>query len=159
MIRKSAQQDLPGILAVFAAAKGFMVKNGNATQWEPGYPDCVIPRDIENGNCYVEEENGTIHGVFVCIPGEDPTYQVIEEGQWLNNRPYAAVHRIGTDGTVPGFFGRCVAYCRALCPELRMDTHANNHVMQHLLEKNSFRYCGRITTDDGTARLAYQLET
>ena len=132
-----------------------MVKTRNSTQWEQGYPDCVISQDIENGNCYVEEESGTIHGVFVCIPGEDPTYQVMKDGQWLNGRPYAAVHRIGTDGTVPGFFDRCVA----LCPDLRMDTHENNHVMQHLLETSSFRHCGRTITHDGTARLAYQLET
>ena len=28
--------------------------------------------------------------------------------------------------------------------------------MQHMLEKNGFRYCGVIYTDDGSERMAYQ---
>ena len=64
MIRKAAPEDLEQILAVFAAAKALMVKTGNAAQWEPGYPDSVIPGDIAAGNCYVEENNGTVHGVM-----------------------------------------------------------------------------------------------
>lgn len=157
MIRKATSEDLKGILAVYAAAKAFMVKNGNATQWHPGYPDSEIPGDIAAGNCYVEEENGVIHGAFVCIPGDDPTYRAIE-GRWLNDRPYAAVHRIGTDGAIPGFLGRCVAYCRTICPNLKIDTHENNHVMRHLVEKNGFQPCGTIITGNGTPRIAYQLE-
>ena len=159
MIRKAAPEDLEQILAVFAAAKALMVKTGNTAQWEPGYPGSVIPGDIAAGSCYVEEENSTIHGVFVCILGDDPTYQTIENGQWLNDRPYATIHRAGSDGTFPGFFGRCLAFCRTLCPDLRADTHADNHIMQHLLEKNGFRPCGTIYAQDGRSRIAYQLET
>ena len=136
MIRKAVSEDLEQILTVLSAAKAFMVKTGNAAQWEPGYPDTVISGDIAAGNCYVEEEGGTIHGVFVCIPGDDPTYRVIENGQWLNDRPYATIH----------------------CPDLRADTHADNHVMQHLLEKNGFRPGGTIYAQDGRTRIAYQLE-
>ena len=158
MICKATPEDLEQILAVFTATKAFMVKTGNAAQWEPGYPDSVIPGDIAAGNCYAEENNGTVHGVFVCISGDDPTYQAIENGQWLNDRPYATIHRAGSDGTFPGFFGRCLAFCRTLCPDLRADTHADNHVMQHLLEKNGFRPCGTIYAQDGRTRIAYQLE-
>ena len=159
MIRKAIPEDLEQILAVLASAKAFMVRTGNAAQWESGYPDSVIPGDIAAGNCYVEEENGAVHGVFVCVSGDDPTYRVIENGQWLNDRPYAAIHRAGSDGTFPGFFGRCLTFCRTLCPELRADTHADNHVMQHLLEKNGFRFCGTIYAQDGRPRIAYQLKT
>ena len=158
MIRKAVSEDLEQILTVLSAAKAFMVKTGNAAQWEPGYPDTVISGDIAAGNCYVEEEVGTIHGVFVCIPGDDPTYRVIENGRWLNDRPYATIHRAGSDGALPGFFGRCLAFCRTLCPDLRADTHADNHVMQHLLEKNGFHPCGTIYAQDGRTRIAYQLE-
>lgn len=38
---------------------------------------------------------------------------------------------------------------------LRADTHADNKVMQHLLEKNGFVRCGNITLADGTSRIAY----
>lgn len=64
-----------------------MDAHGNASQWEPGYPDSVIPGDIANGNCFVETENGVIHGVFVCILGGDLTYRVITDGAWRNDDP------------------------------------------------------------------------
>ena len=106
-IRKAPPGDLEGIRAVYAAAKAFMDAHGNASQWEPGYPDSVIPGDIANGNCYAETENGVIHGVFVCILGEDLTYRVITDGAWRNDDPYATIHRLGSDGALPGFTGRC----------------------------------------------------
>ena len=39
---------------------------------------------------------------------------------------------------------------------LRADTHADNKIMQHLLEKNGFTRCGIIHVADGTPRIAYQ---
>ena len=41
-------------------------------------------------------------------------------------------------------------------PELRADTHADNKIMQHLLEKNGFTRCGVIHVADGSPRFAYQ---
>lgn len=90
-----------------------MDAHGNASQWEPGYPDSVIPGDIANGNCYVETENGVIHGVFVCILGEDPTYRVITDGAWRNDDPYATIHRLGSDGALPGFTAGALISARA----------------------------------------------
>ena len=34
--------------------------------------------------------------------------------------------------------------------------HADNKIMQHLLEKNGFARCGIIHVEDGTSRVAYQ---
>lgn len=39
---------------------------------------------------------------------------------------------------------------------IRIDTHRDNKPMQHLLNKNGFRYCGIIYLEDGDERLAYQ---
>ena len=136
-IRKATPGDLEGIRAVYAAAKAFMDAHGNASQWEPGYPDSVI------------------HGVFVCILGEDLTYRVITDGAWRNDDPYATIYRLGSDGALPGFTGRCFDFCKGLCPDLRADTHEHNTVMQHLLEKNGFLRCGTIITTNGTPRIAY----
>ena len=159
-IRAAQAGDIPAILKVYRAAKAQMIRQGNPTQGEEGYPACCVEEDIAQGRCYVEQDReGAIHGVFVCILGDDPTYRVITQGQWLHDRPYAAIHRVGSDGTAPGFFARCVDYCRRLCPELRADTHADNRVMQHLLEKNGFRLCGCIRIRGGSPRMAYQLVT
>ena len=42
------------------------------------------------------------------------------------------------------------------CQSLRADTHADNKIMQHLLEKNGFTRCGIIHVADGSPRFAYQ---
>ena len=39
-------------------------------------------------------------------------------------------------------------------PDFRCDTHPDNKVMQHLLEKLGFHYCGKVPIDG--VRLAYQ---
>ena len=155
MIRKAVSEDLEQILTVLSAAKAFMVKTGNTAQWEPGYPDSGIPGDIAAGSCYVEEEGGTIHGVFVCILGDDPTYQTIENGQWLNDRPYATIHRLASRGTTRGIAKACFDYCGERMDHLRVDTHRNNLTMQGAIEKCGFQRCGIIYQPDGTDRIAY----
>ena len=62
----------------------------------------LILRDISAGNSYVCEEHGNIIAVFYYKEGDDPTYARIFSGQWLNELPYGAVHRITSDGTVKG---------------------------------------------------------
>ena len=58
-------------------------------------------------------------------------------------------------GRVHGAAAICFAWCAARGLPLRADTHADNKVMQHLLEKNGFVRCGNITLADGTSRIAY----
>ena len=159
-IRQAEPSDLPAILRVYRVAKETMIRRGNPNQWPEGYPASAVPQDIEMDRCYVEQDDrGEIHGVFACIPGDDPMYRVITRGQWRNDRPYAAIHRVGSDGVMPGFFGRCVAFCRQISPELRVDTHADNRAMQHLAEKHGFCRCGEVYTAAGSPRIAYQLKT
>ena len=42
---------------------------------------------------------------------------------------------------------------RDSCESLRADTHADNKIMQHLLEENGFTKCGIIHVEDGTCLL------
>lgn len=39
---------------------------------------------------------------------------------------------------------------------IRIDTHKDNKIMIHLLEKYGFKRCGVIVVDDGTDREAFQ---
>lgn len=132
-------------------------KNGNHSQWGKGdEPEALIEEDIRQGNLYVLEEAG-IHAVFAFIIGEDPTYLEIEEGSWKSEEPYAAVHRVASDGTVQGVLGHVMDYCSAQVPHLRIDTHKDNKVMQHVLEKYGFVSCGIVHVRDGSPRIAYEL--
>ena len=156
-IRKATPWDLPRIREIYEVARQFMRKNGNHSQWGKGdEPEALIEEDICQGNLYVLEE-ADIHAVFAFIIGEDPTYQEIEEGNWKSEEPYAAVHRVASDGTVQGVLGHVMDYCSAQVPHIRIDTHTDNKVMQHVLEKYGFVSCGIVHVPDGSPRIAYEL--
>ncbi|MGN1165791.1 MAG: GNAT family N-acetyltransferase [Lachnospiraceae bacterium] len=156
-IRKSVMSDLPELERIYAYAREQMKKNGNPDQWGEKWPPVSdIVKDIEDSVGYTIENDGRICGAFMFFIGEEPTYQVIEDGEWLNNEPHGVIHRVASDGTQRGIVDLIVDYCNLTIPNLRIDTHHDNHIMQHLLEKNGFTKCGIIHVGDGSARIAYQ---
>jgi glutamyl-tRNA synthetase len=159
-VRAALPADFAAVRAVYAAARRFMAENGNPGQWAGGYPpDERIAADIAAGYCRVicgPGENGAVHGVFALVPGPEASYATLTGGQWANSAPYWVIHRLAADGALPGVFAACLAYCRAAVPCLRVDTHADNRPMQHLLEKNGFVFRGGIVIEDGTPRIAYE---
>lgn len=156
MIRKSQSADWQDIMDIYAAARRFMKASGNPTQWGDTFPpEDLIREDIRRGLSYVCVLDGRVQGVFAMIPGEDPTYQVIQ-GAWLNDRPYCAVHRVASRGEVKGVATQILEWALDQCGNVRIDTHDDNLPMQRVLEKNGFAKCGRIWIEDGTPRVAYQ---
>lgn len=156
-IRKTKPEELKLVMKLYENARSFMAAHGNPLQWGTSHPgEDLILRDIEEGNSYVCEEHGAVTAVFYYREGSDPTYARIYDGQWLNELPYGVVHRITSDGTVKGTASFCLDWAFRQCGNLKIDTHRDNYIMQHLLEKNGFRQCRIIYTDDGSERLAYQ---
>ncbi len=96
------------------------------------------------------------HGVFALFSGEEPTYQNIENGKWINDDEYVTVHRIASDGKVRGIFKCAIDYCKSISDNIRIDTHKSNIVMQKLINQNDFTKCGIIHVADGSPRIAYQ---
>lgn len=157
MIRLAKTEDLPVIMKIYETARTYMKENGNPAQWGDEYPAKeMLENDIRREELYVYCEDQVIHGVFAFIIGEDPTYLNIEDGSWLNDQPYGTIHRIAGDGIVKGVFKKCIDYCKKQIDNLRIDTHHDNHTMQHLISKNDFQKCGIIYVEDGSPRLAYQ---
>ena len=76
--------------------------------------------------------------------GVDPTYEVIEEGAWPNDDPYATIHRIASNGEVKGMVSLSIKFALQHHDTLRLDTHRDNIVMQRAIEKEGFEYCGVI---------------
>ena len=157
-IRQAELMDLDAIMPLFDAARSFMAKNGNPNQWINGYPEReLIESEILQGNCYVcKDKDGHIRATFCFIAGEDTSYKRIEKGRWLNNAPYATLHRLASDGTLSGVADSCLEWCFQHTDNLRVDTHQDNKVLQHILQKHGFTYCGIIYVSNGTPRLAYQ---
>lgn len=156
-IRKSTIDDLDEIQRIYAYARQFMKETGNPNQWKDTSPATeLILGDFENGTGYVIEQNGKICGVFAFLLGEDPTYGYIENGKWLSNAPYGTIHRIASDGTIKGVVKIASDFAEKTIKNLRFDTHEDNKIMQHTLEKNGFIRCGTIYLLNGEPRIAYQ---
>lgn len=156
-IRHTKPEELETCMAIYAHAREFMRQTGNPNQWGHTKPAREqIIEDIAQGNSYVCVENGQIAAVFFYSNQPDPTYQIIYDGSWPNNTPYGVVHRIASAGTVKGAGSFCLNWAFSQCGNLRIDTHRNNTVMQHTLQKNGFVYCGIIHLANGDPRLAYQ---
>lgn len=156
-IRSAEKNDLNAIMQIYSAAREFMAKNGNPNQWGKVFPTReLIADDIEKGRLFVIEENGSIHGVFAFMIGNDPTYAVIENGSWLTDTEYGAIHRVASDGKMHGVLSAAVGFCLTKISHLRIDTHKDNRVMQRQILKNGFAERGTIYTEDGSPRIAYE---
>ena len=156
-IRDTTLADYKRIQEIYAYAREQMRQAKNPGQWGNDRPSGeTLLKDIRRRQSHVMEEQGQICGVFTFIIGEDPTYRIIEQGQWLNNAPYGTIHRIAGNGAAKGIFRECLSYCMSWIPNIRIDTHRDNAVMRHLLEKHGFQKCGVIYVEDGSPRIAYQ---
>lgn len=159
VIRKSTEQDIDAMLELFRQAKQIMRSDGNMHQWTGNYPSAdVIRADIGRDSSYVIcNDMGEVIGTFAFIIGPDPTYSYIEGGQWLDDsRTYGTIHRLASGPKSHGIARECFDWCWDMVPNLRVDTHADNRIMQHCIQRAGFTYCGIIYIADGTPRLAYQ---
>ena len=138
-------------------------------QWQDGYPDRQIAEeDAEAGLSFAVCPDGghEIAGVCTLIPDGEPTYDVIEDGEWLTGndcRQYMTVHRIAVDLKYrgSGAASRLMAFAEERASDagllsVRVDTHEGNAVMRRMLEKNGYTPCGIIHLADGARRIAYE---
>lgn len=155
-VRKAEFADLSRILEIYEYARNFMTATGNPNQWgKTNPPRETLEKDIEERKLHVVEDGNGVCGVFFFFEGPDPTYQEIYEGQWISDAPYGTIHRIASCGR-GGVFESCLAYCLGFTRHLRIDTHRDNKVMQHVVEKHGFSRRGIIYIGDGTPRIAYE---
>ena len=157
-IRQSTADDIDRIMEVYDSAKQYMRSQGNLYQWTGEYPDRkTILNDIAHRSHYIaEDDEGNILMTFSFILEEDPTYRVIENGKWLNDKPYGTIHRIASSGRSGGMLKACVDFCKEMTDNIRIDTHADNSPMQNALHRLDFKFCGLIYTREGFPRLSFQ---
>lgn len=157
-IRLTTLDDLNRVMELYEIARDFMRKNRNSSQWIDGYPsERFIADEIVDNHSYVcENHKGNIVATFCFVYGDDPTYEKIYHGQWLDNESYATIHRMASSGEEKGVGVACFDYCFSQYPNIRVDTHRDNLVMQNIMEKYGFTYCGIIYVSNGSERLAYQ---
>lgn len=163
IIRKSKLSDVDRMLEIYEYARAFMKETGNPNQWK-SYPKReLLEADIAKGTSHVivlKENPEVICGTFVLAIGEDPTYGYIEGDGWLNDELYGTIHRVAGDGSQSGLLKKVIEYGFNKVDNIRIDTHYDNKVMQHLVEKEGFTKCGTIYVSDDVSnhspRVAYQ---
>lgn len=154
-IRLATAQDIPDMRKVFDAARDYQLERG-IIQWAAGYPSKdLILEDIEKEAAYVTfNEEGELIGAVSVFTEPDPTYFEID-GEWLNDAPYATVHRIASNGKEKGVGQSLLRWVQTNYSNVRIDTHTDNQPMKHILNKLGFKYTGVITLENGDLRDAY----
>ena len=157
-IREARPENMAEIMAVMDAARQIMRQSGNMHQWVAGYPsEAAIRNDMNVQGGFVVEDDGRLVGYFAFLPSPEPTYEKIYGGAWLDDeQPYHVVHRIASYPDAHGIFKSIMDFCFAHDSNIRIDTHRDNQIMQHVILKQGFTYCGIIYLLSGDERLAYQ---
>lgn len=162
--RATYPADIDRIMALVRGAQSWFRSQG-IDQWQDGYPTPeIFEADIREGNSYVGICDGQVVVTgCLCFTGE-PTYREIFEGGWLNEEPYAVVHRLVVDSALKGqgLAGEFLKFAIGECHQrgvanIRIDTHRENRPMQRLIARHGFLPCGRIVLESGADRDAYQL--
>lgn len=161
--RHAIMQDYPQMMRIYEHARDVMARNGNPTQWGHKFPNPDVVKDDvlqHRAMLLVDKVGGKerILAQFALCPGQDPTYKNIE-GAWLDNATYVTIHRLASSGLVKHASRECLRWALKHYGNVRIDTHANNKAMQHVLETSGFARCGLITLldrDTDTTRIAYQ---
>lgn len=155
-IRRAKKDDLMKMREIFEYGRKVQLESGNLTQWAAGYPvDALILEDIKRKAAHLcLNDEDELLAVFSVFTDEDPTYREIE-GAWLNNEPYATIHRIASSGRVSGAGQYCIEWVQDQYDNVRIDTHKENEQMKHILNKLDFEYCGVIYLENGETRNAY----
>ena len=159
MIRPATREDVPHILALLKTGLMQMRTDGNVNQWKDStHTFDTVLADVERGECYVVEDDGSMVATFVLMLREESTYSRID-GAWLRDAPYVTIHRLASDGHRGGIAHFVFDWAREWGRDLRVDTHADNLRMQRLFVQYGFVYCGTIWLQDGTPRRAYHFAT
>lgn len=155
-IIKATLSHIDRVMEIYAIAVGYMQQNGNPTQWQGGYPFReIVEEDITLERLYLLlDDNSRILAQFCYFVGDDPTYTHID-GAWLSGESYGVVHRLASSGEVKGVARMILDWCFSQHPNIRIDTHEDNHTLQHILRTSGYVECGEITVYNGTKRVAF----
>lgn len=157
MIRRANKEDIKCIMRIYEAAKKKMRADGNLHQWSDKYPDEeTLINDIARNELYIAYDDEGIYGVFMLSYSGEETYEEIQ-GAWLNDEPYAVIHRIASFGKGKNLLEEAIDFAFEKTNNIRIDTHEDNNIMRTLLKKLGFLYTGIIHLKNGDERWAYQL--
>ncbi|KRK98217.1 acetyltransferase [Secundilactobacillus odoratitofui DSM 19909 = JCM 15043] len=153
-LKKATLTDLDTIIAILKDGSNQLAESG-VDQWQGDYPSRdQITYDINHGFAYLaqSDDNETVGAIAVVTP-PDTSYDTMQ-GTWLNNSDsYIVIHRVAVHSNHAGhgyatqLFEAVINHVVSDHPEIksiRIDTHADNKPMQHLINKMGFTKVGEI---------------
>ena len=155
--RRTQAADISDVFDIYERARVFMSANGNPTQWGASSPsEQIIMSDLDNYG-HVVVEDGQVVGVFYFEENaHEPAYDIIT-GEWMNEQPYAVIHRCAVKENAKGVGQFILDWCFSKFDNIRIDTHEDNTPMKNLLRKNGYNYCGIVKYNkENGARIAFQ---
>lgn len=170
-MRPATVDDIPAIVATLKAGRCLLAADG-IDQWQDGTgPDVdLVTEDVERGWGRVFLVDGQVAATAALIDEPEPNYAHMLEGAWQVRgdaaAPYATIHRVAVAPAFRGmhvaqrFYARLIEEARARgFAEIRVDTHADNVRMQHVIASAGFtRACTvLIGNNPKDLRWAYQL--
>lgn len=170
-MRPATVDDVPAIVATLEAGRSLLAADG-IDQWQNGAgPDVdLVTSDVARGWGRVFLIGGQVAATAALIDEPEPAYDQVVEGAWQVRgdaaAPYATIHRVAVAPAFRGmhvaqrFYARLIEEARARgFAEIRVDTHADNVRMQHVIASAGFtRACTvLIGNNPKDLRWAYQL--
>lgn len=176
-MRPATVDDVPAIVATLEAGRALLAADGIG-QWQDGAgPDVdLVTSDVARSWGRVFLIGGQVAATAALIDEPEPAYDQVVEGAWQvrgdavtragTTCPYATIHRVAVAPAFRGmhvaqrFYARLIEEARARgFAEIRVDTHADNVRMQHVIASAGFTRAGtvRISDDPKDLRWAYQL--
>ena len=161
--RKSTKSDVSKIMEIVKQAQEYFKSQG-IDQWQNNYPnDDVIINDINNGESSVMLDGDDIVATTVISFAKEKSYENILDGKWITNGDYGVIHRIAVENAHKGkgLSHKIIKYAEEVCKQnnihsIKVDTHEDNILMQSLLKKNGFEYCGIVYLEYGGKRVAFE---
>lgn len=170
-MRPATVDDIPAIVATLEAGRSLLAADG-IDQWQNGTgPDVdLVTEDVERGWGRVFLVDGQVAATAALIDEPEPNYAHMLEGAWQVRgdaaAPYATIHRVAVAPAFRGmhvaqrFYARLIEEARARgFAEIRVDTHADNVRMQHVIASAGFTRACTVLIGNNPKDLgwAYQL--
>lgn len=151
IFRKATENDILPAVEIMTDAIRRLGDEG-IDQWQHGYPNRQrLEQDVEEGIGWVLCENNEVVAYGALVFTGEPAYAEITDGEWLTSEgDYAVVHRMCVKQglTCRGYGRRFMTEAERVAAQskrsMRVDTHADNKVMQHLMPSMGYTYCGII---------------
>jgi RimJ/RimL family protein N-acetyltransferase len=160
-LKKATQKELGWIVDAIDRCRPVMASHQSG-QWQGNEPSkTTILQDILNGTYYLLSIDEVTVGGCASLNNE-PAYNHLISGSWLNQNPYRVLHRFFID---PSHHQKGYGAMLLRATEqwvlaqgihnIRLDTHARNEPMKKLLLKAGYPCCGEVNLPQAGLRLVY----